>query len=66
MEKTRQLVRVSVVLEHIETSLPVLKIDSDYLSKIEDENLPTEVEVAELRHHEIHPATSYSEGRVPR
>lgn len=49
MEKTAQLIRESVVLKEIDTSLPTFEIDANYLDKIDKLHYDPGYEVAELR-----------------
>jgi type I restriction enzyme R subunit len=49
MEKTRELIRKTIILKEIDKSLPSFEIGADYLSKLNNQSLPVEVEVAELR-----------------
>ena len=48
MEKTRELIRKTIILKEIDKSLPSFEIGPDYLSKLNNQSLPVEVEVAEL------------------
>jgi type I restriction enzyme, R subunit len=49
MEKTRRLIRDSVILNELANKLPILEIGPEYLKKLEEQNLPDELKVVELR-----------------
>ena len=48
-EKTRRLIRETLILENIDDTLPTFEIGPDYLEKLEKADHDTEYEVAELR-----------------
>jgi hypothetical protein len=48
MEKTRRLIRDSVILKELANTLPILEIGPAYLRKLEEQNLPQELEVVEI------------------
>jgi hypothetical protein len=48
MQKTKKLIRESVILKELADQLPTLEIGPDYLRKLEEQNLPKELEVAEI------------------
>jgi len=47
-EKTRRLIRESLILKEIEKELPTFEIGLDYLKKIDEQKLEPELEAAEL------------------
>jgi len=48
-EKTKRLIRESIILKDIDKSLPTFEIGPEYLDKIEQANLDPKYEVAEIR-----------------
>jgi type I restriction enzyme, R subunit len=48
MEKTRRLIRESVILKELANTLPILEIGPDYLRRLEEQVLPKELEVVEI------------------